>query len=399
MVKLAIIINAFNRSNYLDRSLSGLYNCDGLEKWAIFYNQDGLLNGGYSEETATVANNWLDKIATKTTVERTFHTTNKNIGIRQYDAMQHAFYTYGADHIIIMEDDTVPGRGYLETCRKLFGLADCFPQVCFISGNYYSSKNLPYYKDSNCIRDFAILKQRVIQITWLGGHSRSKYDKIRDLHYKTYKRIFIDGAYHPTTPELWANWYSVLEEFGLDKSECYCQDSLLSLCYDKVGMTKTLCTTQRHALPIGEIGMHFNPEYFASLKFGIDEDWDNPALDDSRFFGGNSYMEAPGVSEQDLHIHLQNLTNQGKITVKIACSDVEATKIGFWNDCIITERNENILTFFKRTPAMVERKWQDEFVKSLPTVTASQDLPPVDPDGNVITDISGYLMDVSKFRR
>ena len=398
MVKLAIIINAFNRSDYLHRSLEGLYRCDGLENWAIFFNQDGLPDGGYCEKTAVVANTWLDLIATKTTVERRFHKVNKNIGIRQYDAMQHAFYTYGADHIIIMEDDSVPGRGYLETCRKLFNLSESFHQVGFISGNYYSSKNLPYYKDSGRAADFAVLRQRILQITWLAGHSRSKYDKIRDLHRHTYKRIFMNGNYHPTSPEIWANWYSTLEKYGLDRSECYCQDSLMSLCYDKMGMTHVLCTTERHALPIGEIGMHFNPEYFASLKFGTEEDWDQPALEDSHFFGAKVYMDTPGVSEQDLHIHLQNLANQGTLTIKIACTDTEAVKIGFWNDCVVRERIEDVLTFFKRTPAMPQRPWQDEYVKSLPTITtAVTELPTVDPEGNVITDVSGYIMDVTKF--
>jgi SAM-dependent methyltransferase len=104
------------------------------------------------------------------------------------------------------------------------------------------------------------------------------------------------------------------------------------------------------------------------------------------------------VSESDLQIHLQNLANQGTITVKIACTDAEAVKIGFWNDCIVKERNENVLTFFKRTPEMPKRPWQDEFVKSLPTITtAVEDLPALDPEGNTITDISGYLMDVTKF--
>jgi hypothetical protein len=398
MVKLAIIINAFNRSDYLHRSLAGLLNCDSLDKWAIFYNQDGLPEGGYCKKTADVANKWLDAIATKTSVERNFHTTNKNIAIRQYDAMQHAFYTYGADHIIIMEDDTVPGRGYLETCRNLFRLAESFKNIGFISGNYFMPNKLPYYKDSNCIRDFAVLKQRVLHITWLAGHSRIKYDKIKDIHAKTYKRIFLDGAYHPTTPELWANWYKVLEEFGLDKSECYCQDSLMSLCYDKFGMTHSLCTTQRHALPIGEVGMHFNPVIFASINFGTEEDWDNSALDDHQFIGSNTYMDTPGVTEQDLQIHLQNLACQGTLTVKIACSDTDAVKVGYWNDCIVKERNENILTFFKRTPTMPVREWQDEYVKSLPTITtAIKDLPAMDPEGNLITDISGYLMDVTKF--
>jgi hypothetical protein len=108
-------------------------------------------------------------------------------------------------------------------------------------------------------------------------------------------------------------------------------------------------------------------------------------------------MDAPGVSTEDLHIHLQNLANQGTLTLKIACSDTEAVKIGFWNDCIVTERNENILTFFKRTPAMPQRPWQDDLMKSLPPVTDKKDLPAVDPEGNLITDISGYLADVTKF--
>lgn len=104
------------------------------------------------------------------------------------------------------------------------------------------------------------------------------------------------------------------------------------------------------------------------------------------------------VSEADLHIHLQNLPNQGTITLKIACTDTEATRVGFWNDCIVKERNEDIFTFYKRTPVMPQRPWQDEFVKSLPTITTSiKDLPTMDPEGNLITDISGYIMDVTKF--
>ena len=159
-----------------------------------------------------------------------------------------------------------------------------------------------------------------------------------------------------------------------------------------------LCTTERHALPIGEVGMHFNPQFFKEQNYGNDFDWDNSALDDKHFFSDDSYMDAPGVSEQDLHIHLQNLANQGTLVLKIACTDTEAVKIGFWNDCIVKERNENILTFFKRTPEMPQRPWQDEFVKTLPTITtAVKDLPTVDPEGNVITDISGYIMDVTKF--
>jgi hypothetical protein len=47
---------------------------------------------------------------------------------------------------------------------------------------------------------------------------------------------------------------------------------------------------------------------------------------------------------------------------------------------------------------MPQRAWQDEFVKSLPTITNSiTELPTVDPEGNVITDISGYIADVTKF--
>jgi hypothetical protein len=105
-----------------------------------------------------------------------------------------------------------------------------------------------------------------------------------------------------------------------------------------------------------------------------------------------------GASEQDLQIHLQNLANQGTLTVRIACTDTEAVKIGFWNDCIVKERNEDILTFFKRTPALPSRPWQDEIMKNIATITtAVENLPAVDPEGNVITDISGYIMDVTKF--
>lgn len=105
-----------------------------------------------------------------------------------------------------------------------------------------------------------------------------------------------------------------------------------------------------------------------------------------------------GVNEMDLQIHLQNLANQGTLTIAIGCTDTEAVKIGFWNDCIVKERNANILTFYKRTPPMPQRPWQDEFIKTLPTVTQSiKDLPAVDPDGNLITDISGYIADVTKF--
>ncbi len=108
--------------------------------------------------------------------------------------------------------------------------------------------------------------------------------------------------------------------------------------------------------------------------------------------------KANKVSANDLQIHLQNLANQGTLTVQIACSDTEAVKIGFWNDCIVKERNEDILTFFKRTPTLPDRPWQDEILKNLATITtAVEDLPAVDPEGNVITDISGYIMDVTKF--
>lgn len=117
--------------------------------------------------------------------------------------------------------------------------------------------------------------------------------------------------------------------------------------------------------------------------------------------GADTYIPPPkyvGVSEMDLQIHLQNLANQGTLTIPIGCTDTEAVKIGYWNDCIVKERNANILTFYKRTPPMPQRAWQDEFMKTLPTVTQSvTDLPAVDPDGNPITDISGYIADVTKF--
>lgn len=108
-------------------------------------------------------------------------------------------------------------------------------------------------------------------------------------------------------------------------------------------------------------------------------------------------MDTPGASEQDLHIHLQNLANQGTITLRISCSETEAVKIGYWNDCLVNDRDGDILTFFKRTPAMPVRNWQEEYMRTLPTITtAIKDLPAMDPDGNLITDISGYIMDVTK---
>ena len=109
----------------------------------------------------------------------------------------------------------------------------------------------------------------------------------------------------------------------------------------------------------------------------------------------------PGTPIQDLHIHLQNLVNQGTIVLAMATTDVsgadtEITKIGFWNDCIIKERNENIYTFFKRTPSLPTRRWQDDFMASLPTMTtyvkSVTDFPSITPEGHLITDLSGYLL-------
>ena len=89
----------------------------------------------------------------------------------------------------------------------------------------------------------------------------------------------------------------------------------------------------------------------------------------------------PAVTENDLHVHLQNLAPQGKLTMRLVCDDTKATTIGFWNDCIITERNADIYTFYKRTPPMPVRPFnQEEVMKRL-----EEDKEPI------LTDVSGYV--------
>ena len=104
-------------------------------------------------------------------------------------------------------------------------------------------------------------------------------------------------------------------------------------------------------------------------------------------------MEHPDLTETALHVHLQNLGNKKDITLSIKpLDDLTVTKIGLWNDCIITERDNDtkIYKFHKRTPELPNRPWQTEvavraaaFANAGPaTITMAI----TDPDGKNIDD-------------
>ena len=273
-----VVINAYNRAEYLDRCLEQLSKNEDLEKWSIIYHQDGLKEGGFHQPTADVANKWLAECAKRCKyVYKHIYSENKNIGCRQYEALVDAFYNKKADYVCLMEDDLVPSKTYLNTLYNLMVYTTDDPTVGYVGGNYWNKH--PEGSDDSVIYAPSIGNY---QATWLTGHQKFKFKQMFKFYEIGHAKIFANRPYQPSGAETWdtylKHWDSVCEEIGLEKSICYCQDELQMRCYRKAGLTHCVFPLKRHCLPIGKEGLHFNEEIFN--KSGLDcesPDWEHPA--------------------------------------------------------------------------------------------------------------------------
>lgn len=273
-----VIINAYNRADYLERCLEKLLKNEDLEKWSIIYHQDGLKTGGYDKATADVANKWLDECAKRCKyVYKHFYNENKNIGVRQYEALVDAFYNKKADYLCIMEDDLVPSTTYLKTLYNLMVYTTDDPTVGYVGGNYWNK----HPEDADLI--YAPLPGNY-QTTWLTGHQKFKWKQMFVYYQKGHDMVFANRPYQPGWgTETWGtylqHWDKVFKDLELgDHNNCYCQDALQLYCYKKAGLNTVVFPKVRHALPIGKEGLHFNTDIFD--KSGLDDttaDWENPA--------------------------------------------------------------------------------------------------------------------------
>jgi hypothetical protein len=277
-----VVINAYNRADYLERCLEQLAQNEDLEKWAIIYHQDGLKEGGFHEPTAEVAKKWLAECAKRCKyVFLHTYTENRNIGCRQYEAIMDAFILKRADYVCVMEDDLVPSKTYLKTLYNLMVYTTDDATVGYVGGNYWNKhpeKRLGLSEDS-------LIHAPVFgnyQATWLTGHQKFKWKQMFPYYEKAHAQIFANRPYQPTGAENWdsylKHWDKVFEEIGLEKSVCYCQDELQMRCYIKAGFTHCVFPLKRHSLPIGKEGLHFTKDIFD--KSGLDcetPDWEHPA--------------------------------------------------------------------------------------------------------------------------
>jgi glycosyltransferase involved in cell wall biosynthesis len=274
-----VIINAYNRAEYLGRCLEQLSKNEDLEKWSIIYHQDGLKEGGSHKPTADVANKWLDECAKRCKyVYRHFYTENKNIGCRQYDALTDAFYNKRADYLCVMEDDLVPSKTYLKTIYNLMVYTTDDATVGYVGGNYWNKHK---EKGSGNDNDLIYASSANHQATWLTGHQKFKFKQMFPYYYKGHLEIFANRPYQPMGTDTWETymniWNKVFEELGLEKSVCYCQDELQMRCYNRVGLRNCPFPLKRHALPIGKEGLHFNAEIFDTSGLDCETpDWENP---------------------------------------------------------------------------------------------------------------------------
>jgi hypothetical protein len=273
-----IVINSYNRAEYLERCLEQLSQNGDLEKWSIIYHQDGLKEGGFHQQTADVANKWLDVCAKRCKyVYRHFYTENKNIGCRQYEAIVDAFINKKADYLCVMEDDLVPSKTYLKTLYNLMVYTADDPKVAFVGGNYWNK----HTEDCDLIYGYI---ETEYQATWMTGHTKVKWKQMFPYYNEGHARIFANRPYQPGWgTETWdtylKHWNQVFIDMGLGKhNNCYCQDALQVYCYRKAGMDTVVFPKVRHSLPIGKVGLHFNEDIFS--KSGLDcetPDWENPA--------------------------------------------------------------------------------------------------------------------------
>jgi len=276
-----VIINAYNRAEYLGRCLENLSKSEDLEKWSIIYHQDGLPNGGYDKATADVANKWLDICSKRCPyVYKHFYTENKNIGVRQYDAIIDAFYNKKADYLCVMEDDLVPSKTYLKTLYNLLNYTTD-ESVAYVGGNYWNDH--PEQGDEKTVIVATPLAGNY-QSTWMTGHHKFKFKQMMPYYTQGHDLIFKNRPYQPGWgKESWTtylqHWDAVFKQLDLgEHNNCYCQDALQLYCYRKAGFNSVAFPLTRHALPIGKEGLHFNKEIFD--KSGLDDtsdDWEHKA--------------------------------------------------------------------------------------------------------------------------
>lgn len=297
-----ITINAYNRASYTEQVLSALSKND-LSDWGVCYHQDGLKEGGSHEATKAVANKWLDVIAQKAKfVERNFYTENKNIAIRQYNALTDAFITKNAEYVIEMEDDLVPSTTYIATITTLLKASEHLPKVAFVSGGYRNQR-----ENADLIDDWIY----GTQMSWGTGHTREKWMKAYPYYQTAYEKIFKDKPYHGgcKTTEEWANFLTTydktFDELGFPRNRFYSQDAVQDESYIKAGMNRVIYPVKRNAYPIGEEGLHFTPEIFKT--FGLDketQDYEHPAMvitPDTRIFRRNFDPRDPSVDYDSNH--------------------------------------------------------------------------------------------------
>ena len=272
MIKV-LFITGFKRPVIMGRQLEGLYNCTGLENWIVCYHQDGLVEGGYDKETADVANYWLDKIATKTTVFRYIYNENKFIAIRQINAYINALDTHNADVVACFEDDLIPGKSYLQVLTELTDYSINDPAVAFVGGNYRNAN-----KNCTIVNDYLM----AYQVNWGTAHCRHKLNKIRNDWFGAFNEIFVksDGVTpEPFKPDF-ERYNRVFKKYGLEPSDCWCQDILLNRVYEKHGFIRCLYPNQRHGLPLCSDGITSNRNVFTNI-LKLDEvtpDWNNPPI-------------------------------------------------------------------------------------------------------------------------
>lgn len=280
--RMVLFITSHNRYEYLERVLNAISKVDDLEKWDIHYHQDGLESGGFCTKTAEVANKWLDIIEKRARlIVRNIYEENRNIGVRQFNALTDSFIKHEADITVMMEDDTVLSPTYLTTIYNMWRHAErCCPLVAWVSGNYQVEQEFLQY---NTLKAF--IRRR---IPWASGHLRRRfkamYERYKPAHEAIFEhRKFGDWRTDEKMNACKALYDKVYDSLGLERNHCLSQDATQMECYKAAGFREIIYTPHRNCLPIGEEGLTLTPELFK--RYGFDSttiDYIHPAWDKSK---------------------------------------------------------------------------------------------------------------------
>lgn len=250
--KVFIGVVGFNRPEYFERVLKGLRKNSEVERMPVYF----FLDGG----PAAKQNDYKQLIEKAKFPQPIIETRKENLGCGKniIGARETLFY-YGADKIILFEDDMIPGENYIEVVLKML---DQWPRALCQAWN-------PFIGSAEEKLSLIGGIQKSEFNFWGYGITKKTWEKMAPI-LRDYQRRFLDPIHHYSARNnleirKWFRGLSSTPYFNRRDTPTG-QDAVTQLACELIG-TERLTTMVNYGLYIGETGIHATKGIFEGKGF------------------------------------------------------------------------------------------------------------------------------------